>query len=112
MDNSRAKAIIAHKEARKVLLAAGLIGSKVFLRPVKPQTAALLKELERQGKGMELRWLVEHSEEWYEHSDTPRKVTSEPRLQSRHREPYTFAGNLFFKEWSDWIDVPTVHIDI
>jgi len=32
----RAKAIIAHKEARKKLLASGLIGSKVFLRPVKP----------------------------------------------------------------------------
>ena len=32
----RKKAIEAHKEARKKLLASGLIGSKVFLRPVKP----------------------------------------------------------------------------
>lgn len=30
----RAKAIIAHREARKKLLAAGLIDSSVFLRPV------------------------------------------------------------------------------
>ena len=51
----RKKAIEAHKEARKKLLVAGLIDSKVFLRPVKPpskrltkeQTAALLKDLER-----------------------------------------------------------------
>ena len=32
----RKLAIEAHKEARKKLLVAGLIGSKVFLRPVKP----------------------------------------------------------------------------
>jgi len=32
----RAKAILAHKEARKKLLVAGLIGSEIFLRPVKP----------------------------------------------------------------------------
>ncbi len=32
----RAKAIIAHKEARKKLLVAGLITWEIYLRPVKP----------------------------------------------------------------------------
>jgi len=32
----RAKAIIAHKKARRILLMAGLINMKTYRRPVKP----------------------------------------------------------------------------
>ena len=40
----RKKAIEAHKQARKKLLVAGLIGSDIFLRPVKPPSKRLTKE--------------------------------------------------------------------
>jgi len=43
----RKLAIEAHKEARKVLLVAGLIGSKVFLRPVIPALDKMKSELNK-----------------------------------------------------------------
>ena len=62
---------------------------------------------------MELRWLVEHSEEWHEHSEFAKKVSSEPRLQIGHEiiGIDCNTGNFIKKEIA-WIDVPTVHIDI
>jgi len=60
---------------------------------------------------MELRWLVEYSEEWHEHSEFAKKVSSEPRLQYRERSNPLEAG-IQDPIWSDWIDVPTVRVNI
>ena len=60
---------------------------------------------------MELRWLVENSEEYP--LDGPLSIghKSDPILQYKVIENPLEAG-LHKAIWSDWIDVPTVHVDI
>ena len=60
---------------------------------------------------MELRLLVEHWKEYPDHSSVTVSKKSEPILQYKVIENPLEAG-LHKAIWSDWIDVPTVHVDI
>ena len=59
---------------------------------------------------MEFRWLVENSKEWCEGFRDYIPIETEPRLQ--YREKNVVSDNKGNCTWSDWKDVPTVHVDI
>jgi len=59
----------------------------------------------------ELRWLTENWEEYPDDCYFPVKKESEPRLQYRTKE-HVMTGGYINQVWTDWIDVPSLHVDI
>lgn len=60
---------------------------------------------------LEIRWLTEHSKEWCEGFRDYVDVEGDEKLQYRTKQ-FEFVGGKTEQVWSDWKDVPSVHIDI